>query len=665
MTTWDLQPAIDALTKRLLACFTPPERMKTSEWALRRRRMSAEASAKRGGRFSFDVAPWQREILDAGDDPGVTDVVCMMASQTTGKTETLLNRVGALMDLNPCAMMVVQPNEKPMAEAFSKDRAATMIRDCPTLRGKVRDPRSRDSGNTMLHKVFPGGHLTIAGANSPASLASRPIGALFLDEVDRYPFSAGTEGDPIMLAKKRTETFPDAVTYIFSTPTIKGASRIEKEFNESDKRYWFCPCPKCGHWQILKWEQVDFSTHGTPDDPRYICSSDQKCVLDDDDRRAMVQGGEWRPTAGFRGVRGYHISGLYCLFRPKRRFKNRLVQMVADFLAANAKGTETLKVWWNTFKAETWEDPAEKPPAAEELLERCESYLSKNDDGSFNIPEGVLCVTVAGDTQSDRVEMEFNGWGHGEERWGLGRIIVPGNPELTDTWERVENAMQTKFIHPSGAALRAAAGLFDRGGTNQKSPKHAKAVDDFTRPRNSQRIFSCYGSSTPGQPIIAAVKPLQQGPRKTRCVRVGTDTAKGVIFSRLKLHARDNANPRYHHFPEGFGYDLEYFEQLVSEREVTTWEQGKPMRKWVKTRARNEALDYNVYNLAAMELLRPNFDALAKNMPKKEAKEYQLNAERGTVNAEQNLQSAAETKTQRPTARTPRRASGFVGGWRR
>lgn len=663
MTHWNLQPAIDALTKRLVDCFEPPERMRTSDWAVKRRRMSAEASAKRGGRFSFDVAPWQREILDAGDDPTVGKVVGMMASQTTGKSETMLNRIGAKIDLDPRPMLMVQPNEKPMAEAFSKDRIATMFRDTPTLKEKVRDPRSRDSGNTMLHKVFPGGHLTIAGANSPASLASRPIGDLFLDEVDRYPFSAGTEGDPIMLAEKRTETFPDAVTYIFSTPTIKGASRIEKEFEESDKRYWFCKCPACGHWQILKWEQVDFSTHGTVDDPKLICASERRCVLSDALRQEMVRAGEWRATAPFKGVRGYHISGLYCLFRPKRRFKNRLQQMVADFLSANAKGTETLKVWVNTFKAETWEDPAEKPPAAQELLERCEPYLSKNDDGSFNIPEGVLCVTWSADSQSDRLEGEFNGWGFGEERWGLGRWIVPGNPELTDTWERLETVLQTRFVHPSGAVLRAAAGLMDRGGTNQKSPKHAKAVDDFTRPRNGQRIFSCYGSTTPGQPIIAAIKPIQQGPRKTRCVRVGTDTAKGVIFSRLKLHARESlrtatANPRFHHFPEGHGYDLEYFEQLVSEREVTAWKEGKPLRKWIKTRARNEALDYNVYNLAAMELLRPNFEALAKNMPVKAPKEYELTKpEEAKVE-----QPKPETK---PLRRLPRRGGGFVGGWKR
>jgi phage terminase large subunit GpA-like protein len=663
MTTWDHRPALKSLCARLLTtCFAKPERLKKSEWALKRRKMSAEGSSSGGGKFSFALAPWQREIIDCDDDPAVGKVVGMMASQVTGKTETCNNIIGATIALNPMPMLVVQPNEKPMAETWSKDRLAPMIRDTPDLRRLIRNPRSRDSGNTLLHKCFPGGHITCAGANSPASLASRPIGKLFLDEVDRFPFSAGTEGDPMMLAEKRTETFPDSVVYVFSTPTIKGLSRIEKEFEESDKRYWHCPCPKCGHWQILKWENVDFSTRGTINDPIYICAGQDGCGLDDNDRQAMVRAGEWRATAAFNGVRGYHISGIYCLFRPKRRFKNRLAQMVADFLSANAKGTETLKVWWNTFKAETWEDPAEKPPAAKELMERCENYLSKNDDGSVNVPDGVLCIVAGADTQSDRIELEAVGYGFGEESWGLGTIIVPGNPELPETWERVENALHTKFRHPSGITLEIAAALFDRGGTNQKSPKHAKSVDAFTRPRNSRRIYSCYGSTTPGQPIVAAIKPMQQGPAKTRCVRVGTDTAKGNLYSRLKLQ---RAGPRYMHFPEGFGYDLEFFEQLVSEREQTTWEEGRPTRKWVKSRVRNEALDKRVYATAALEILRPNFDAIAKNLPAKEpAKEYVLKEPKTETATTSEVKPTGQVSGQ--TRRLPRRqSSGFVGGWRK
>ena len=36
-----------------------------------------------------------------------------------------------------------------------------------------------------------------------------------------------------------------------STPTIKGVSRIELAWRESDQRDYFVPCPKCGHYQVL------------------------------------------------------------------------------------------------------------------------------------------------------------------------------------------------------------------------------------------------------------------------------------------------------------------------------------------------------------------------------------------------------------------------------
>jgi phage terminase large subunit GpA-like protein len=639
---WNHCPALESLCSRLLTtCFAAPERLKKSEWAERYRRMPA-SSAQRGGRFSFAAAPWQREVMDADDDPSVSSVVCMWASQVTGKTETFLNILGATIDIDPCPMLWVEPNEKPLGEAFSKERLATMLRDTPRLRGKVADPRQRDSGSTTLFKAYPGGDLAIVGANAPSGLAGRPRRKLFFNEVDRFPFSAGTEGDPMALASMRTGTFSDAIEYKNSTPTIKGQSRIEREFEKSDKRHWFCPCPVCAHWQALEWEAFDFGKfgHGTPEDPRIICSS-CGCALDDAQRQAMIHAGEWRPTSPFRGVRGYRLPGWYCLFKPKRRFKNRMVQMVAEFREALDGGNETHRVWHNTVAAKTWENPAEKPPAAETLFERRENYLSRNDRGEITVPEGVLVLTCGGDRQADRVELEIVGWGFGEESWGIENILIAGDPELPETWERVDAALNRRYNHPCGSTLPVAACLIDRG-------FKGKSVDDFTRPRNSRFIFSCYGSSTPGQPVASGV--TRQGARRTPCVRVGTDTAKGLIFSRLKLL---RAGPRYMHFPDGnYGYDLIWFEQLVSEHEETTWENGKLNRKWVKTHARNEALDKRVYSHAALEVLRPNFETCFKTLQanKPAAKEYVLKAD---------APAPTEPTKPAPVIRPPRRTEAL------
>jgi phage terminase large subunit GpA-like protein len=122
-----------------------------------------------------------------------------MSSAQVGKTEIVNNIVGYFMSQDPSPVLLLQPTLE-MAEAWSKDRLAPMVRDTPALKGLIKDARSRDSGNTLLHKQFPGGHITMAGANSPASLASRPIRIVLCDEVDRYALSAGAEGDRTTVA---------------------------------------------------------------------------------------------------------------------------------------------------------------------------------------------------------------------------------------------------------------------------------------------------------------------------------------------------------------------------------------------------------------------------------------------------------------------------------
>ncbi len=134
--------------------------------------------------------------MDACSDYNIKEVVVMAGAQL-GKSEALLNIIGYHIDHDPCPILMLQPTES-MAQSFSKDRIANgLLRATPCLAGKVKDPRARDSNNTTLHKIFAGGSLSLVGANSPAGLASRPIRIILADEVDRFPASAGSEGDPL------------------------------------------------------------------------------------------------------------------------------------------------------------------------------------------------------------------------------------------------------------------------------------------------------------------------------------------------------------------------------------------------------------------------------------------------------------------------------------
>jgi len=248
-----IQINIKKKAKQVALIAKPPPILTVSEWADQKRRLSSESSAE-AGQWRTSRAPYQKGIMDALNESNVHSVVVMSSAQV-GKTELILNVLGFHIDYDPSPILVIQPTLE-MAESFSKDRLAPMIRDTKALRGKVKDAKSRDSNNTLLHKKFPGGHISLAGANSPASLASRPIRIVLCDEVDRYPTSAGSEGDPVNLARKRTATFYNKKVILASTPTLKNASRIEAAYEETDKRRYHVPCPDCGQFQHLKWKQI-------------------------------------------------------------------------------------------------------------------------------------------------------------------------------------------------------------------------------------------------------------------------------------------------------------------------------------------------------------------------------------------------------------------------
>ena len=347
----------------------PPPDVTIAEWADAERKIPPEASAE-PGQWRTSRAEYQREIMNAISDPFTERVVVMTAAQV-GKTEILLNTIGYFIDQEPGPILCLNPTLE-MGEAFSKDRLAPMIRDTPALQGKIKDPRSRDSGNTLRHKKFTGGHITIAGANSPASLASRPIRILLCDEVDRYPVSAGTEGDPLMLAMKRTQNFWNRRIVWVSTPTLLGTSRIEKAFSASSREEWCVPCLTCGEYQPFSWEQIAFKD--LPE-PVMTCS---KCgaVHNEIEWKAGQERGKWiAQNPDEKKSRGFHMNAFAS---PWVNWSN----LIQQYQEAFRNGEEEIKVWWNTVLGL----PFEITEGAIEV-EALESHREK-----YNavLPDGVL-----------------------------------------------------------------------------------------------------------------------------------------------------------------------------------------------------------------------------------------------------------------------------------
>jgi len=575
------------IARRWLRVCVPPPRLTVREWADEFRFLSPESSA-RPGKYLSAFAPYQREPMDSVND-GQVQSVCLMFASQTGKTELVNNVVGFFIAADPSPILVVQPTIE-FAESWSKERLVPMLRDTPILNGLVSDPRSRDSGNTILLKSFPGGNIAVAGANAPTGLSGRPRRVVLLDEIDRFPPSAGTEGDPCLLAIRRTESFWNAVIVLVSTPTTKGYSRIEKEFLQTDQRKWFCPCQACGEMQTLEWAQVRWD-EDQPETARYECV---KCGHRHDDagRVAMVRSGEWRATAPFTGKRGYHLNGIASPFPAKKGFVSRLHQMAAGFLEAKAGGKEAMKTWVNTFLAETWEEQGTAIDAGP-LYKRREEY---------RVPAKVLCVTAGVDTQQDRLECELVGWGEGEESWGLGYHVLMGSPASPETWASLDAILGKPIRRDDGGILPVAASCVDSGGG------FSEMVYRFARERLARRVFAVKGIGGPGHPLVS--RPRKTGVKATTLLLVGTDTAKEMVYSRLGAGAGDAG---WCHFP--MTYDAEWFRQVTSEKIVTRYSKGIPYRAFDNPgKLRNEALDCRVYAFAALAVLNPNWSALRKNV---------------------------------------------------
>ena len=602
----------------------PPPVQTVSQWADSKRKLSREASAE-PGQWNTDRAPYQRGIHDALNDPRIETLV-MMSSAQVGKTEWLLNIIGYYMDYDPSPMLLLQPTLQ-MAEAFSKDRLAPMLRDTPALKGCVKEARARDSGNTLLHKTFPGGHITMAGANSPASLASRPVRIFLADEVDRYPISAGTEGDPLLLGGKRTTTFFNRKKIYTSTPTIKDASRIEDAYEKSDKRKYYIPCSHCGEKDTLKWANVkwDKDADGVhmPETAFMICEHCGGMHQDHNKVRRMLDGGEWIASKPLVRTAGFHLNELYS---PWKKWS----EVVQDFL--DAKGdTEQMKTWTNTSLGETFEEAGDQ-------IEGDSLYLRREIYKAI-VPQKAVVLTMGVDIQEDRIEVEIIGWGSGEQSWNVDYRIFTGDVTQPEVWNELAEMFSYEFEHESGNILTIASTCIDSGYQTQ-------LVYDFVYKHRSRRVFAVKGKEGGGRPIVSQsiAKKGKSSKRKVDLYIIGVDDAKTLLSGRLKL---TDKGAGYCHFP--MGRDEEYFEQLTAEKMVTKFKRGFPYREWVKTRTRNEATDCRIYGHAALKLLNPNWQALTERLdPEEEV-----------------AQVVKETITKRHINKVNKRPrkSGFVNRW--
>ena len=579
------------LARYTYSMFRPPKKQTVSEWADENRVLVSESSAE-PGRWRTDRAPYQREIMDAFTQPGISEIV-IMASAQVGKSEIELNMMGYAIDNDPGPILYVQPTDD-VAEDYSKRRIAPMLSACPSLREKVHKAKGRDAANTITMKTFAGGSLAIIGANSPAGLASKPVRYIFFDETDRFPVSAGTEGDPIELAERRTETFRHNRKMVkTSTPTIKGVSKIEKAYQRGTQEEWHVECPHCGEYSYLRFEDIRFEKEEFFDDNgeknyrvlsvHWRCPSCNGETGEHEAKRCPAKWVSKNPDAIHNGIRSFRLNAF---MSPWSDWKD----LVLKFL--NAKDDpEALKVFYNTFLGETWE-VRDRSGTAETLHMRREHYNAE-------VPTGVLLLTMAIDTQDNRLEYEVVGWGRDEESWGISKGVIPGRADAPGVWEEVDNLLDRQWRMKNGMAMRILATFIDSGG------HFTEDVYNECMKRANRRIWPIKGEGGEGKPYVRLMKKTNK--KGLTGFMIGVDSGKEAIMYATTV---DKPGPRYMHYPTDprSGYDIEYFRGLVSEKMVIHRRAGQNVITWEKIYERNEPLDLRNYNRAAYKYFNWDFN---------------------------------------------------------
>lgn len=567
---------IEAFNKGL----KPDSIMSVSDWADANRVLSQTASSE-PGKFRTLRTPYLKEIMDALSPTSPYEKVVFMKGAQIGGTEAGNNWIGYIIDQAPGPMLVVQPTVE-MGKRWSKGRLAPLIEDTICLRDKVKDPRSRDSGNTVQSKEFPGGQVVITGANSAVGLRSMPVRYLFCDEVDAYPPDADSEGDPLTLAIQRTATFARRKIFIVSTPTVQGLSRIEKEFENTDKRYYFVPCPFCNSLQRLKWDNIFYDTQKAK--VGYICEH-CKAFIEEHHKTEMLERGVWRATKEGTSARccGYHLNSLYSpigWMSWETCYQN---YQVAE------KDERLLKAWTNTTLGLPWEEKGEVPDWGI-LFDRRESYKIGT------VPNGGYVLTAGVDVQNDRLEMEIVAWGKDHESWSVDYRTICGSPTNQEVWSKLSAVLQEEFPSEDGIYRKINMLAVDTGFSTQD-------VYSWIRTQSTHNVMAIKGVDNSMVPLNSPTKVdiNRKGHKIANAVRlwkIGVSLLKGELYGWLsRSRCEDGSFPHgYAHFPE---YNTEYFKQLTGEQLITKIIKGFPKREWQKIRDRNEALDCRVYARAA------------------------------------------------------------------
>jgi phage terminase large subunit GpA-like protein len=570
----------------------PADPMTVAQWADRHRVLSTKGSAEPGP-WRTDRTPYLREAMECLSPTSPYRRVVLMFGSQLGKTEVVLNWLGAIIHLWPAPTLLVQPTLD-MAKRLNRQRLEPLLRETPVLSELIAPARARDSGNTMFLKDFRGGLFVLTGANSGSGLQSMPAAYLLADEVSSYPFEADDKGDPLENAEARTSTFPMGKVLITSTPGTRGMCRITHEFEQrSDRRQLAMRMPCCGALEVLRWRE--HMKWDTPDGEVFAQCPACGERVGEQHKTTMLTGAQWQATAKGDGITaGFHLPAWYAPagWTSWGQIRDEFLRAKTDPLL--------LKGWVNKRAAEAWEDEAVAAINADGLMARAQA------DGysSGTCPEGVVLLLMAVDVQDTWLETTVWGFGRGEEMWRIWHQKVEGSPAYDDVWQQIDSIRKTQWPREGGGVMTVRHCAVDTGG------HFTQEAYEFCRARAAEGVVAIKGSSTKAAPALGKGSKIDVNWRGRILKKglmlymVGGDTLKRTIYARLK---KDSTGPGSIHF--GNDVTEEFLQGLTCERLVPKTVKGFQVLTWEKpSGARNEPLDLCVYSLAMLELVKRRYN---------------------------------------------------------
>lgn len=558
---------VDEIALSALRVLVPPPKLRLSDWIEENVILPDGVSAQPG---QVRLWPFQREIADAIGDPDL-ERVTLVKPVRVGFTTLLTSAVASFVANEPAPMLYLLP-----AEADCRDYVVSDLEPVFASSAAVCDALSDDTDvgerNTMLSRRFPGGSLKVVAAKSPRNLRRHNIRVLFIDEADGMDVTQ--EGSPILLAERRTLSFPDRKIVLGSTPVHEDTSHVLRAYALSDARIYEVPCPECGAFEEIKWGQIVWDD-GKPDTARWRCPHCE-AEVDEKHKPAMVDAGRWRPTRPeVAGHAGFRMNALVSLHANASWAK-----LAAEFLAVKDDVT-TLQTFVNTILAEGWRGEGDEL-SEDDLAARGESI------GLDYVPEEVLILTSGCDVQHDRLEVTILGWSEDGTAFVLDHRVIWGMWNENETWVEMDNLLRATFPHALGGRIGISAAAIDAG-----DGVTMKAVTGFCHSRFRRKIVAIKGA--PGnRPLIERAGKTKSG---DRLWIVGVDTGKTQVFGRL---SRGNTIRLSDALPPVWR------EQVASERAVVRYRRGQPVRGFERIPGRRaEALDALVYAFAARQIVSP------------------------------------------------------------